>query len=229
MTHFFEFLPRRPQFFRCREQVTSEEWPKIWNLARHAKIILDLHVQDWSSLPSRGILNPLQGGEADRPRPRHEEAVQNNVRRATKAKPTSDKTVDFCVFGCRSGNMGVPSSSVDEDVLYEQLAEVETFILRKTDFGDRGAYQRCPVAERAAIHRQLMEESTPATQLSMADTNRCSPDDYEDRVDFFNLADQIFRFFFPPASKAPTVGQYWGVIQSMAKASNPVVQILSPD
>ena len=48
-------------------------------------------------------------------------------------------------------------------------------------------------------------------------------DDYEHRIDIFNAADQIFRFFLPwrVSNDAPTVGKFWAAVQNLIEASCP--------
>ncbi|GAB1317897.1 Mg2+ transporter [Madurella fahalii] len=44
LSHFRDFWPRRLLFFRRKRAVTAEDWPRIWNTAKHvsAKIMLEM-------------------------------------------------------------------------------------------------------------------------------------------------------------------------------------------
>lgn len=44
---------------------------------------------------------------------------------------------------------------MDEDILNDHLREVEDFILSRTSFGDRRAYEACPEATLNEVYAQL--------------------------------------------------------------------------
>lgn len=44
-----------------------------------------------------------------------------------------------------------------------------------------------------------------------------SPEDYEVRADIFNLADMIFRFFFPSTLETSMASKFWGAVKNQVK------------
>jgi hypothetical protein len=74
---------------------------------------------------------------------------------------------------------------------------------------DSQAYDFCPEAERLFVHALL--EAERSEQLHDYPLSRRK--DYETRVDLFNLADTIFRCFFPPETEVPTCSKFWGAIE----------------
>lgn len=79
----------------------------------------------------------------------------------------------------------------------------------ETTMNDSQAYDFCPEAERLDVRALLDTERSEQWN----DYPLSGRKDYEKRVDLFNLADTIFRCFFPPETEVPTISKFWGAIQ----------------
>jgi hypothetical protein len=90
---------------------------------------------------------------------------------------------------------------------------MDNFLTNETKAQDRKAYQSCAEGTRLAALRYLEEQTDVGKKKSSLKR------DFEDRVDIFNAADIVFRFFLPMESDGPTVGKYWGAIHRLVQVS----------
>jgi hypothetical protein len=102
------------------------------------------------------------------------------------------------------------------DGLKEQLAQADRFMQKQTPFSVQKAYENCKDSTRERVHFLLEIEA------GQEDTDRTEEarQYFEDRIDIFNAADIVFRFFFPGDFIAPTVRKFWGAILAMTAVSN---------
>lgn len=106
-----------------------------------------------------------------------------------------------------------PSSQERAKSLQAQLQEMEDFVINETKEIDSKAYQSCQEATHLDALAYL-EGLSPAAQK----TPRFKRG-FEDRVDVFNAAEIVFRFFLPLQTVGPTVGKYWGAIHRLLQVS----------
>ncbi|KAK5656101.1 hypothetical protein OQA88_5240 [Cercophora sp. LCS_1] len=226
LAHFREFWPQRLQFFHRKRTVTVDNWPKIWNLAKHSdtKITLDMRVGPSLEPPPVGILAPKSVEREDvvdpvsasqsMPPPPSEGAAGSSRRTESVPRKRGSTTLSVLpIFSCLPGVADPKDDSLDEEVLDDHLLEVEDYILSRTPFSDRRAYNACPKATRDKIHAQLEQRGV---ELSGAtDVQREQQQDYEMRLDIFNAADAVFKFFFPSDVVVPTINKFWGALEAI--------------
>jgi hypothetical protein len=111
------------------------------------------------------------------------------------------------------------TSDLDVEAVVKQLQVAEEFLLGSTTMRERRAYHMCPPSSRQLIHAYL--EDRGQERDSSADDKPKKKQDYEDRVDVYNAAELVFRFFLPWRfdKDAPTVGKFWGAVQCLVGVS----------
>lgn len=105
----------------------------------------------------------------------------------------------------------------DLNCLKRQLAEADNFMTTLSPGITRKEYADCQGSTRQQVHDCLEKEPAPDFDDDDDDDDRVA---YENRIDVFNAADILFRFFLPPAIEAPTVGKFWGAVLVLCKASH---------
>jgi len=137
--------------------------------------------------------------------------------RSTAGKPRSTAPSTLAIFSCLVGVTHPDFDTIDEEALDDHLREVEDYLLSRTSFSDRRAYAACPEGTRDEIYDQLEKEGIELSKLS--DGQRGRQRDYEAQLDIFNAADVVFKFFFPPDVKVPTIGKFWGALNIIINVS----------
>ncbi|KAL2021387.1 hypothetical protein VTK56DRAFT_7252 [Thermocarpiscus australiensis] len=237
MSHFRDFWPRHLELYHHRRKITAKDWPSIWHSARHINtmIRLDLRLGGPTRPPQNGRLLPdttLGNGKNDdeedvqaartpakvSPMPPNKSAgtsgpVPPAVLKTTNGAPTET----FAVFTCLIGASEPDPESVNSDMVKEHLDEVHEFLQHSTRFSDRKAYSDCKECTRASVRSSLEEEATTLGSVETSDpeTTREAQSDYEQRIDIFNAADLVFRFFLPVNFEAPTVEKFWGAVNGI--------------
>lgn len=122
----------------------------------------------------------------------------------------------FTWLGNTQSAPGSPSMGIDTDLVVKQLQEIETYILCSTGARDRSAYSRCGMSSRRAVHEYLANHMMETEHRGVGAKKQ-----YEARVNLYNTADLVFRFFLPwrVDSQAPTVGKFWGALLSLVEVS----------
>ncbi|KXX81345.1 Magnesium transport protein CorA [Madurella mycetomatis] len=233
LAHFREFWPNSLQFFRHKEQVTADDWSKIYlpsgfSFRLPGRVGFPGRYRPLPRAPATRLLEPLDRGEPSRERdgtaapktpPSTQDAVTNPVSTAPhqrKTKPHVKKPKpcrSFAVFTCLDGVAALSSSGVK--ALNEQFDELDAYLQSETSFGDRWAYSNCKPASRLSVHELLEIEGKKLVDQTETPPTRERQIDYEKRVSLFNTANAIFEFFFPPDVEAPTVTKFWGAIKAL--------------
>ncbi|KAK4236126.1 hypothetical protein C8A03DRAFT_17193 [Achaetomium macrosporum] len=236
--HFWEFWPRRLQFFHRKRQLTGENWPRIWNLAKHAntKIVLEMRIGPHPAPPPAGVLVPksvdqdgagdttagLQSPSQSQPHPgtspsqsrtaseKLTPSSPNWKSRNVPGNPESTTLPAVSIFSCLPGVTHPDYVHIDEEALDDYLREVDDFLLSRTPFSDRRAYAACPEATRDTIYSCLEKRGIELSKT--ADVEREEQWYYETHLDIFNAADIVFKFFFPPDVEVPTIRKFWGAL-----------------
>ncbi|KAK4168267.1 magnesium transport protein cora [Cladorrhinum sp. PSN259] len=123
----------------------------------------------------------------------------------------------FAVFLCLPGVQSPDSGATDQPLLEEIFAELDDWLLNQTAYTDRRAYNDCPEDSRVGVYTRLAFEGQMLTDPDQPCPSPPQRQDYERRVDLFNAADRLFRFFFPPDSEVPTVRKFWGAIRLLVQ------------
>ncbi|KAK3950953.1 hypothetical protein QBC32DRAFT_216146 [Pseudoneurospora amorphoporcata] len=208
-------------------------------------ISFDLELGPTPKLPTPGRLMPIEpqspqteATATDEPKDsdatsskkenRDEKASRTQHLRPPSKKTTTTTTPDspkafephpsssFALFTCLDDVSLSGNNTIDEDKFDERLHEIETILLHETSASDQRAYKRCPSATRLATYYMLEKEELeivhPERRIRSSD-----PQDYEIRVDMFNLADMIFRFFLPATTENPMASKFWGAVKHQVK------------
>lgn len=104
-------------------------------------------------------------------------------------------------------------SSKDKFII-EYFVDIEKHLLHKTIVGDGHAYSRCVKTTRRDVHAEL--EAEPQ-KLSPGEATLGQRKEFEQRVQLFNAADVVFKFFLHPDSLVPTVRKFWGAVEALVK------------
>jgi hypothetical protein len=104
------------------------------------------------------------------------------------------------------------AATSDDDALHEQLTAVEKFLTSETSFTDRKLYRGSSQSSRKIVYEQLEKEGARADWARERPPQRR---EYESRIDLFNAADMLFRFFLPAECHGPTVKQFWGALGAL--------------
>ncbi|KAF3762955.1 putative Mg2+ transporter [Cryphonectria parasitica EP155] len=230
LSHFRDFWPRRLQFFRRRRPVTADDWPRIWNMAKHVsdKVTLEMRIGNPPGPPPAGVLMPRDIDESvereviagahvqPQPPPGRSHATSEKLVSGQHTKPMpgiskSTPSSRLSIFSCLIGVTHPDFDTIDEEALDDHLREVEDYLLSRTSFSDRRAYTACPDATRSEVYAFLESQGVELSKSD--DSQRVWQRDYEAKLDIFNAADVVFKFFFPLGVEAPTISKFWGALQ----------------
>ncbi|KXX79338.1 hypothetical protein MMYC01_204552 [Madurella mycetomatis] len=243
LAHFREFWPQRLQFFHRKRPVTADNWPRVWNLAKHSntKIMLEMRIGFVLPLliqlrpapepPPTGILVPkkveqdvardsIPGSQSQSP-PNPEDTPEPSRKSGrVPGKPESTALPVLSIFSCLPGVTDPKFDNIDEEALDDHLREVEDYLLSRTTFSDRRAYTACPEATRDKVYAHLEQRGVELSRLT--DVKREQQQDYETQLDIFNAADVVFKFFFPPDTEVPTTRKFWGALETIITDGAPI-------
>lgn len=236
MTYFHDFWPQALRFCHHDRPICEDDWPRIINLAKRSTstVTLSLKIVDAPQPPARGVL----GGKDPAAMPSL--STENSAVSATQglkpptgkntdtAKPEQDKDdkktdldlhQSFHVFTWLETVLvctGTVTPWVDSEALNKQLKEVDDYLCKGTSFTDKKAYQDCEESTRSSLFGYLEKQGAEIEKMKNSSSKRYG---YEERIDIFNAADVVFRFFLPPDVEAPTVKKYWGAVSALIQAS----------
>lgn len=91
-----------------------------------------------------------------------------------------------------------------------QLEAAEKFLTEQNSYAGQRAYKGCGHATRGEVYSHLADQAADV-EAKASDTVRRS---YEDRIDVFNTADNLFQLFFPKDFGGPTTDKFWGSVKS---------------
>jgi hypothetical protein len=92
-----------------------------------------------------------------------------------------------------------------------QLQDMDDFLQNEVNRPDRRAYQACPQATRLECLAYLEQHPVPASGNARLRRG------FEDRVDVYNAAEMILRFFLPLDATGPTIGKFWGAVRRIVE------------
>ncbi|KAK4184374.1 hypothetical protein QBC35DRAFT_417078 [Podospora australis] len=150
------------------------------------------------------------------------------AKRVHFSAPARQRSIDdskpppsFPIFSCLDGVANSTTGGINKTVLEEHLAEVDEYLLQNCLPTDRRAYSSCRQASRGEVYQLLEEEGRPLADPEQPPWPQLRRDRYKTRVDFFNTADMIFKFFFPVDVVVPTVGKFWGAVKTIVMNTKP--------
>lgn len=156
------------------------------------------------------------------------ESLLNDDDEKPEAAEMKDEDM-FHVFSWMAANSGPPtrsgtsSSSATDDAAQDRLR----IILQSADdvlsgksgdtrFGESRVYRKAKGADRQYVFNLLR-----AVEAKLKDTrSKAAKDRFADRVDIFNAADIVYRFFFPATYEGPTTRKFWGAILKIIGVSH---------
>lgn len=194
------------------------------NSARHVLVqwsFADPRRRPHPQPPTGGILKPLTVGNQNETRGANEDP-DSDGKGKHKEWSTLPARVNntFHVFTwletVQAGFKG--SADLDVEAITGQLQEVEEFLLYSTTMAERRAYNNCNWSSRKLVHAYLEDRGQ---ELEDGNEKLKKKQDYEERVDLYNAADLVYRFFLPWRldADAPTVGKFWGAISTLVEVS----------
>ncbi|KAH8667063.1 hypothetical protein BX600DRAFT_497735 [Xylariales sp. PMI_506] len=232
VSHFHEFWPQSIRFHHRDIVVTEVEWPRIIKLVKHstARITLDLRLSPLPPPPTPGVLRPLIHG-SNSTKDQSTLDIPQKTRKRDMTKLSCEVNDTFHVFSwldivqpdvteLKSTDKS-PAAAADLDALAitKQLQEIDDYLGGSTAMAERRVYNSCQWSTRARVHAYLQTrgQSDEVTGDDQTEARR----DYEERVDIYNAADIIYRFFLPWRfdPEAPTVVKYWGAIQDLVEVA----------
>jgi hypothetical protein len=137
---------------------------------------------------------------------------------------TELSNAEFHVFtwlSASKSNHGTKIPIVNGAQLEDDLKEIDYFLRRKISLSERLAYRNCPGTPHSMVFSLLEEEvrAMAASMLKDAKKEERKGKMFERRVDIFNAAEAIFRFFLPLASEDPIALKFWGAIYRLLLVS----------
>ncbi|OHE98990.1 hypothetical protein CORC01_05680 [Colletotrichum orchidophilum] len=217
IAHFADFWPKAVRFHFNGRLLTEGRWWKVLQFARtsHKSVVISMETCTPPQLPPSGILRPLKqglssaagqsSGSFQPPR-----TSAGNRMSFPPGQPNKNNEM-FHVFSWAETNPPGPIEGPNFIVLQKQLSEVEEFLTAETNGLDRRAYLEAEMSTRNEVYEYLEQQGA-----RMQDTKKSwRKQDYEERVDIFNAADSLFRFFLPPLFDGPTTERFWGAVMNL--------------
>ncbi|KAK1998636.1 hypothetical protein LX36DRAFT_575892 [Colletotrichum falcatum] len=224
IAHFSDFWPKAVRFHFNGRVLTESRWWKVLQVARTSRrnVVIRMETCAPPQLPPSGILRPIIQGLGDtsgRPSSANLQPPKpssGNRMSLSPGRPSKPKDM-FHVFGWAETTLPSPVEGPNFIVLQRQLSEVEEFLTAETNGPDRRSYLEAQMSTRNEVYLYLEQlgtgiNSTPKTWKKQ---------EYEDRIDIFNAADSLFRFFLPPLFDGPTTDRFWGAVMNLVRMSPP--------
>ncbi|WQF77574.1 Putative Mg2+ transporter protein, CorA-like/Zinc transport protein ZntB [Colletotrichum destructivum] len=225
IAHFSDFWPKAVRFHFNGRLLSEARWWKVLQFAGTSRrsVVISMETCAPPQLPPSGILRTIKQGLSDTasqasgaglqpPKP----SSSGNRTSFPPVRPSVPNEM-FHVFSWAAPNT---PSSVDGPnfvVLQKQLSEVEDFLTAETNGPDQRAYLDAETSTRVEVFLYLEQLGAEMQSTKKAWKRQ----DYEERVDIFNAADSLFRFFLPPLFDGPTTEKFWGAVMSLVKLSLP--------
>ncbi|KAK0381418.1 hypothetical protein CLIM01_01279 [Colletotrichum limetticola] len=223
IAHFADFWPKAVRFHFNGRLLTEARWWKVLQFARTSRrnVVISMETCTPPQLPPSGILRPIKqglscnvgqsSGGLQLPR-------SSAGNRMSFPPGQSNKTNEmFHVFSWAEARSPSPMEGPNFIVLQKQLSEVEEFLTAETNGPDRRAYLEAEMSTRNEVFEYLEQQGA-----QIQDTKKLwKKQDYDERVDIFNAADSLFRFFLPPLFDGPTTERFWGAVMNLVRIPQP--------
>ncbi|KAK1723977.1 uncharacterized protein BDZ83DRAFT_579540 [Colletotrichum acutatum] len=223
IAHFADFWPKAVRFHFNGRLLTEARWWKVLQFARTSRrnVVINMETCAPPQLPPSGILRPIKQGlssSAGHSSSGLQLPRSSAGNRMSFPPGQSNKTNEmFHVFSWAEARPPSPMEGPNFIVLQKQLSEVEEFLTAETNGPDRRAYLEAEMSTRNEVFEYLEQQGA-----RMQDTKKSwKKQDYEERVDIFNAADSLFRFFLPPLFDGPTTERFWGAVMNLVRIPQP--------
>ncbi|KND90120.1 hypothetical protein TOPH_05226 [Tolypocladium ophioglossoides CBS 100239] len=205
LSHFHAFWPRNLEFKSNDQVVTAEMWPRILKLAARPQGSVILSFKTISRPePPKSVLKPESPGET----------------KTEGCAKESDQSPEYLhVLTLRPSDSRASADASPTAVLESlkvQLEAAEKFLTEHNSYAGQRAYKGCGRAMRGDVYSYLANQAAEV-EAKASDTVRRL---YEDRIDIFNTADDLFQLFFPKDFDGPTVGEFWASVKSAVVMPN---------
>ncbi|KAF6828652.1 mg2+ transporter [Colletotrichum musicola] len=226
IAHFCDFWPKTVQFQLNGRMLTEARWWKVVQLAKTSRrnVVIMMETCNPPQLPPSGILRPI--GQEMNNNPAGPGTSNNRIQpefglrppplspgKRLSYPPGHEKTnAKFHVFSWAKAHTPSPVEGPNFVVLQKQLSEVEEFLTAETNGADRRAYLDAEMSTREATYAYIEQQGVALQGMK---NKPLIKHDYEERVDIFNAADTLFRFFLPPNFDGPTTERYWGAVMNL--------------
>jgi hypothetical protein len=170
--------------------------------------------------PARGILKaPIQGTLAGSEENSDDDLAPPADKHDRKRKPAAGKSPQqqyrrFHVFHWLYGETEDLFTAAAVESLNVQMQEIDAFLSKDTSVIQRRVYQNCPESDRNAVYQILVLQGAEVERFQKRPQLK---KDWEDRIDVFNAADVLFRFFLPSRFQGPTAGKFWGALSELLR------------
>ncbi|KJZ77848.1 hypothetical protein HIM_02485 [Hirsutella minnesotensis 3608] len=199
-SRFTAFWPKRLEFTWRDQVVSPSNWPKILKYASRPQGSLALKLRAMPRPePQEPILKPEAPGEATSQGPANQAEHIPGFLHVLMLHPAdlpqnADTDSEYATKG-----------------LIQQLQAAEDFILGRTSFAQQRAYKSCGGASRLQVYHYLAKLEAQVEDKASDFVRRS----YEERIEIFNAAEDLFTLFFPKDFDGPTTSQYWGSVKAI--------------
>ncbi|KAI8279225.1 hypothetical protein K4K56_012772 [Colletotrichum sp. SAR 10_98] len=217
IAHFADFWPKAVRFHFNGHQLGEARWWKILQFASTSRrnVVVTMETCAPPQLPPSGILRPIGQSVSNirsQPGAGLQPAPLSPGKRLSYPPGHGKANERFHVFSWADAHTSSPVEGPNFIVLQKQLSEVEDFLTAETNGPDRRAYLDSEASGRDEVYAYLEQQGAAIKELKNKPWKK---QDYEDRVDIFNAADTLFRFFLPPLFDGPTTERFWGAVMSL--------------
>ncbi|KAL3306236.1 mg2+ transporter [Colletotrichum asianum] len=217
IAHFADFWPKAVRFHFSGRQLGEARWWKVLQFASTSRrnVVVTMETCAPPQLPPSGILRPIGqsvGNTRSQPGASLQPAPLSPGKRLSYPPGHGKANERFHVFSWADAHTSSPVEGPNFIVLQKQLSEVEDFLTAETNGPDRRAYLDSEASGRDEVFAYLEQQGAAIQELKNKPWKK---QDYEDRVDIFNAADTLFRFFLPPLFDGPTTERFWGAVMNL--------------
>nr|XP_036585489.1 mg2+ transporter [Colletotrichum truncatum]KAF6795540.1 mg2+ transporter [Colletotrichum truncatum] len=221
IAHFSDFWPKTVRFQFNGRLLTESRWWKVMQFAKTSRrnVVITMETCPPPQLPPSGILKPIGhavGSSGSQPGVVLQPAPLLPGKHLSYPPGHGKAHEKFHVFSWAGPHSTSPTDGPNFIALQKQLSDVEDFLTAETNGPDRRAYLDAEVSTRDTVYAYLEQQG-----LALQDVKNkpWKKQDYEERVDIFNAADSLFRFFLPPLFDGPTTDRFWGAIMNLVWVS----------
>ncbi|KAI8182638.1 hypothetical protein K4K54_000880 [Colletotrichum sp. SAR 10_86] len=217
IAHFADFWPKAVRFHFNGRQLGEARWWKVLQFASTSRrnVVVTMETCAPPQLPPSGILRPIRQSVSNirsQPSAGLQPAPLSPGKRLSYPPGHGKANERFHVFSWADAHTSSPVEGPNFIVLQKQLSEVEDFLTAETNGPDRRAYLDSEASGRDQVYAYLEQQGAAIQELKNKPWKK---QDYEDRVDIFNAADTLFRFFLPPLFDGPTTERFWGAVMNL--------------
>ncbi|KAK2060271.1 hypothetical protein LY76DRAFT_676820 [Colletotrichum caudatum] len=223
IAHFSDFWPKAVRFHFNGRLLTEARWWKVLQFARTSRrnVVISMETCAPPQLPPSGILRPVAqslsntDGQSSGVNLQPLKTSSGNRMSFPAGRPGKSSDM-FHVFSRAEATHPGPMEGPNFIILQRQLSEVEEFLTAETNGPDRRSYLEAETSTRNEVYLYLEQLGTGMHSTPSA----WKKQEYEDRIDIFNAADSLFRFFLPPLFDGPTTERFWGAVMNLVRAAD---------